>query len=241
MENRPCYDLDTLKSIIKIEGKIRNETPLRIGYGKSQSFTDATDNPILRVNGKPIIPGSSLKGALRSLAEAYVRSWSEEKYSFVCDLEDKECNSCDENKYCIPCIIFGFKDLSSRVYILDAIAENYSISQRTMVTISRVFGGQLPRHLYTLDYVEPGSFFNFSMFMYNLNIVDGESEEWKNKAVEVMRYLLKTLVTEGIFIGAKKSAGFGLIKLTSGEVELRKLPDLTRPVKQNLMEVIKSW
>ncbi|MBB5254610.1 type III CRISPR-associated RAMP protein Csx7 [Sulfurisphaera ohwakuensis] len=240
-DGKPCYDLDVIRSIIKINGKIKNETPLRIGYGKSQSFTDPTDNLILKVNERPIIPGSSFKGALRSLAEAYVKSWNDPRY-IVCDLDDNKCTSCNgEEKYCIPCIIFGFKDLSSRVYILDAIAEKYSISQRTMVTINRVFGGQLPGHLYTLDYVEPNSVFNFSMFLYNLNIVDGETEEWRKKAVEVVRYLLKTLITDGIFIGAKKSAGFGLVKLTSGEIEIRKSPDLMKPTKLDLMEVAKSW
>jgi CRISPR-associated RAMP protein (TIGR02581 family) len=237
---KPCYDLDIIKSIIKITGKIKNETPLRIGYGKSQSFTDAIDNPILKVNGRPVIPGSSLKGALRSLAEAYVKSWNDSKY-IVCDLDDNNCSSCINEKYCIPCIIFGFKDLSSRVYILDAIAEEYSISQRTLVTINRVFGGQLPGNLYTLDYVEPNSIFKFSMFLYNINIVDEETEEWRKKTVEVVRYLLKTLITDGIFIGAKKSTGFGLIKLISGEIEIRKLPDLMKPIKLNLMEVVKSW
>lgn len=242
MVDEKCYDLDELKSIVKITGKIKNETPLRIGQGKSQSFIDQTDNPILRVRDRPVIPGSSLKGALRSLAEAYVKSWGDPKY-IVCDLDDKKCTSCssESNTFCIPCILFGFKDLSSRVYILDALAEEYSISQRTMVTINRVFGGQLPGHLYTLDYVEPNSTFNFTMFIYNLDIINGEEEEWRGKTVEVMRYLLKTLVTDGIFIGAKKSAGFGLIKLVSGKVEVRKKPDFTKPKELDLLEVIKSW
>lgn len=242
MENEKCYDLDELKTIVKITGKLKNETPLRIGYGKSQSFIDQTDNPILRVGDKPVIPGSSLKGALRSLAEAYVKSWGDPRY-IVCDLDDKECKSCsaEANTFCIPCILFGFKDLSSRVYILDALAEEYSVSQRTMVTINRVFGGQLPGHLYTLDYVEPNSTFNFTMFIYNLDIINGESEDWRAKTVEVMRYLLKTLATEGIFVGAKKSAGFGLIKLVSSKAEVRKVREFTKPQEVDLMEAIKSW
>ncbi|BCU70133.1 CRISPR-associated RAMP protein Csx7 [Stygiolobus caldivivus] len=244
MATNPCYDLDVIKSVVRISGKVKNETPLRIGYGKSQSFIDATDNPILRVNGKPVIPGSSFKGAFRSLAEAYVKSWNDPKY-VVCDLDDDDCPSCVEDekgaKFCIPCIIFGFKDLSSRVYILDSVAEDYTISQRTMVTINRVFGGQLPGHLYTLDFVDPNATFNFTMFLYNLDIVNGETEEWRKKTVEVMRYVLKTLITDGIFMGAKKSAGFGLVKLVSGEVEVRKLPDLMKSTKLDLMEVVKSW
>lgn len=242
MENKEkeCYDLHKIKTIVKITGKIKNESPLRIGSGKSQSFTDPTDNPIMRVGDRPVIPGSSLKGALRSLAEIYVKSWNDKKYT-VCDLDDNDCKSCDDETYCIPCILFGFKDLSSRVYITDALAEEYSISQRTMVAINRVFGGQHPGHLYMLDYVEPNSTFNFTMFVYNLDFINGEGDDWKMKAVEVMRYLLKTLATEGIFIGGRKSVGYGLIKLVSGKIEVRKISDFNKPQELDLMEVVSSW
>jgi CRISPR/Cas system CSM-associated protein Csm3 (group 7 of RAMP superfamily) len=104
-----------------------------------------------------------------------------------------------------------------------------------------VFGGQHPGPLYTLDYVEPNSTFNFTMFIYNLDIINGESEDWRAKTVEVMRYLLKTLATEGIFVGAKKSAGFGLIKLVSSKAEVRKVREFTKPQEVDLMEAIKWW
>jgi len=229
-----CYDLDRITSIIKVEGYLVNETPLRVGSGKTQTFTSITDNPLLTINGKPIIPGSSLKGALRSLAEAYVKSWTEDKYNKVCDIDDEECESCKNGKYCIPCTIFGFKDLSGRVYILDAIAEEYTISQRTMVAIDRVFGGQLPGHLYSLDFVEPGGKFKFTMFIYNLDFINGEVTEWKAKAVEVMRFLINSMI-QGIFIGARKTTGFGLIKLTQPKFYLSK-GDLLK-----LQEVKPSW
>lgn len=229
-----CYDLDVIKSIIKIEGKIVNETPLRIGTGKVQEFEEPTDNPVIKTNGVPLIPGSTLKGALRSLAEAYVKGWNNDKYPVIdLDADEKRNPSClkegTTEYYCIPCILFGFKDLSSRVYILDAVAEQgFTISQRTMVTIHRVFGGQYPRHLYTLDFVNPGAKFNFNIYIYNLNIIKGENEEWKIKAIEVMKYLLRTLTEEGIFIGSKKSAGFGLIRLTEGKVYLYERPEFTK-------------
>ncbi|AWR96115.1 CRISPR-associated RAMP protein [Acidianus sulfidivorans JP7] len=240
-------DLDVIKSIVKIEGKLRNETPLRIGKGRSQDFSDPSDNPIIKYNDKPLIPGSSLKGAFRSLIESYTLSLNDNNY-YVCDLDDNNCPSCKEekdkegntvSKYCIPCILFGFKDLASRVYILDSLAEKYSISERTMVTINRVFGGQLPGHLYKLDYVDPGAEFSFTMIIYNLNLIEGEKEEWKKKCIDALKSLLKTLNKEGIFIGAKKSAGFGLIKLVEGKVTLYKAPNLVSPaVTKELKEVI---
>lgn len=82
--------------------------------------------------------------------------------------DEKVCNSCGNGTCCIPCVIFGFKDLSSRVYILDAEADNYKINTRTMVAINRVFGGQMTGNLYNLDFVEPGANFKFRMYIYNL-------------------------------------------------------------------------
>lgn len=235
-----CEDLDRITKIVKIEGKLRNETPLRVGYGKSQSFIEATDNPIIKRDEKPIIPGSTLKGAFRSFVESYTKSLGEDKY-IVCDLTDEECKSCSEDgkKYCIPCILFGFKDLASRVYILDSVALNFSISQRTMVTINRVFGGQMPGHLYTLDFVEPNAEFSFTMYVYNLDIINGEKEEWKGKSAEALKHLLRYLTKEGIFIGARKSVGFGLVRLTNATVTLYEAPDLVTPkLTKRLEEVL---
>jgi CRISPR-associated RAMP protein (TIGR02581 family) len=233
-----CADLDLISTIIKLEGKIVNLTPLRVSQGKTQDFTETTDNPVMKIKGKPVIPGSTLKGAFRSMVEAYVKSLNDPKYR-VCGINDDECTSCDGNgTYCIPCILFGFKDLASRVYILDSVAEEFSFGQRTMVTINRLFGGQHPEHLYTLDFVEPNSKFNFSMIMYNLDIVNQEKEDWKKVSVDALKYVLKTLLTEGIFVGGGKSVGYGLIRLTEGKLKLYKSPDLLTPKEYDLAKVI---
>ena len=232
-----CADLDVISTIVKIEGKLRNETPLRVGTGKTQNFMESTDNPVIKRGDKPIIPGSTLKGAFRSLAESYIKSLNDSKY-YVCEIKDDDCKSCDSDKYCIPCILFGFKDLASRVYILDSVAQSFTISQRTMVAISRVFGGQMPGHLYTLDFVEPNAVFSFSMLIYNLDIVNGEKEEWKAKSVETLKYLLKLFTKEGIFIGARKSVGLGLTKLVEATVSLYKAPNLVSPVVSKKLEEV---
>ncbi|WP_062414743.1 hypothetical protein [Sulfolobus acidocaldarius] len=53
----PCHDLHNIYMIAVVEGELVNETPLRVGQGRSSSFDELTDNPIMRRNGKPIIPG----------------------------------------------------------------------------------------------------------------------------------------------------------------------------------------
>lgn len=60
-----------IKAIKQIKGKIRVETGLHIGGSTETMEIGGVDNPILRntVNNEPYIPGSSLKGKMRSLME----------------------------------------------------------------------------------------------------------------------------------------------------------------------------
>lgn len=60
-----------LLGIEKITGKIRLKTGLHIGAGDSDMSIGGTDNPVVKhpFTREPYIPGSSLKGKIRSLLE----------------------------------------------------------------------------------------------------------------------------------------------------------------------------
>ncbi|RMH12955.1 MAG: type III-A CRISPR-associated RAMP protein Csm3 [Gammaproteobacteria bacterium] len=62
-----------MKSIRKIIGTIEVVTGLRIGGSADTMEISGLDNPIIRnpATGEPFIPGSSLRGKMRSLAEWY--------------------------------------------------------------------------------------------------------------------------------------------------------------------------
>lgn len=62
-----------LKSVRQITGRIVVETGLRIGGSQETMEISGNDNPIIRnpANAEPYVPGSSLKGRMRSLAEWY--------------------------------------------------------------------------------------------------------------------------------------------------------------------------
>ncbi|MFO0827629.1 MAG: type III-A CRISPR-associated RAMP protein Csm3 [Phycisphaerales bacterium] len=62
-----------LKGIRSLTGRILVETGLRIGGSAETMEISGLDNPILRNprTGEPFIPGSSLRGRMRSLAEWY--------------------------------------------------------------------------------------------------------------------------------------------------------------------------
>lgn len=62
-----------LKNVRRITGRIVVETGLRIGGSAETMEISGNDNPIIRnpATAEPFIPGSSLKGRMRSLAEWY--------------------------------------------------------------------------------------------------------------------------------------------------------------------------
>lgn len=75
--------------IIPIEGTIEVITGLHIGGGDDVMSIGGIDNPVIKTSeGKPYIPGSSIKGKMRSLLE-----W---KYGLVLVKDDK--NESDEDK-----------------------------------------------------------------------------------------------------------------------------------------------
>ncbi len=60
-----------LTHIRKITGRIELVSGLHIGGGNTEMHIGGTDNPVIKnpVTGQPYIPGSSLKGKMRSLVE----------------------------------------------------------------------------------------------------------------------------------------------------------------------------
>ena len=52
---------------LEIQGALELKSPLHIGAGTSSPLTDA---PVLRINGKPFLPGTSLRGVLRHLLQS---------------------------------------------------------------------------------------------------------------------------------------------------------------------------
>jgi len=87
-----------------IRGKLRCETGLRIGGTIEGYEIGGMDNPVLRdpVTDYPYIPGSSIKGKMRSLME-----WALGKITIGdCKKKDGEIHSCS-NPNCVICRIFG--------------------------------------------------------------------------------------------------------------------------------------
>ncbi len=223
-------DFDRIYSLIEIHGVLVNETPLRIGTGKESE--KRVDQLIIKVNGKPIIPGSSLKGALRSFAEKIARTSGYK----VCDPFSKKDKEWEEkNGPCIICQIFGGggarkNRLASHIIFFDALPKDFKIGYITRVGIDRFRGGARSGALFRTEYVEPNSRWEFKVKIYNLDMIDknkppGLNDEEYYSKVELIRQVFLTLSKYGMFIGGNRSIGYGLVKL---------LPDETRVIKYTI-------
>jgi len=225
-------DFDELKVLYEIKGILINETPLHVGSGRDIAPASAVDNPIVRVktliDGRPVevpyIPGSSLKGVLRSTAERLYRSKGEK----VCDPFDegskKDVGECgEEGEPCLICRIFGGgadpHRVASHVAIFDALPKeprDPSILQRTRVAIDRDFAAARPRLLFTDEYVQPNVKWEFKMRIINIDLEGDEPE------ARVLKELLRLMVDPGIQVGGLKSVGAGLVRLLPEETEVKK-------------------
>ncbi|HHY39244.1 MAG TPA: hypothetical protein GX507_10005, partial [Clostridia bacterium] len=87
-------------------------TPLHIGCGSFRLSQGKVAYGFYRRNGRPAIPGSSLKGAVRSLAEAASRSCATLPTRNCPRLEDAlprgAGKSCNDESACPSCRLFGF-------------------------------------------------------------------------------------------------------------------------------------
>ncbi|MDP9486134.1 MAG: type III-A CRISPR-associated RAMP protein Csm3 [Actinomycetota bacterium] len=96
-----------LRAKVVIEGELEVLTGLHVGSAAAGMQIGSVDAPVVRdpVTGRPYIPGSSLKGKLRSLLEAaegkpYNRSGGR-------DVRRHECDSREDALGCAVCRLFG--------------------------------------------------------------------------------------------------------------------------------------
>lgn len=87
-----------LKDYKKITGTLKCETGLHIGGSAEQIEIGGVDLPIIKhpISGEPFIPGSSLKGKMRSQMEKKLDKFTQDGKPCGCGQQD-----------CLVCIVFG--------------------------------------------------------------------------------------------------------------------------------------
>ncbi|MDD2366188.1 MAG: type III-A CRISPR-associated RAMP protein Csm3 [Desulfuromonadaceae bacterium] len=205
-----------LNSYSKVTGVIRCETGLRIGGSKDSLEIGTSDNPIIRhpISGLPYIPGSSLKGKMRSLLEVKAGTFSQR--GGACD-----CGKYDE---CEICRLFGCgspqkaKEMTRLIFrdamvtkvaeeiLRDAQAEkgvNFA-EVKNENWIDRTTGKAGNGGIRNQERVPEGTTFDFEI---SVRVFDCDNkEQFKNKLVEGLKLM------ECDYLGSSGSRGYGQIK-----------------------------
>lgn len=211
----------SFKKNLLITGTIEVKTGLHIGGPEGTLEIGAIDNRIIidpRTN-MPIIPGSSIKGKMRSLLEmsekSYDRDGSPHSHKDKC-----------KDTTCPICRIFGTSselDIGpTRLIVRDAFMtdpeEDISevIELKTENVINRLQGkAESPR---TQERVSAGTSFNFNMVYSIYDSVDTDS----------LRYLFSGMnLLEDSYIGGSGTRGYGKITFKDISLTIKSKNDYT--------------
>lgn len=234
---------DVLMRTVLIEAYFKNEEPLRIGSGKaSAKLSQLVDLPVIRIlkliDGRPVeevyVPGSSIKGTIRSTAERLAKARGLD----VCSgLGNETCMSRNNRmlerrieellrngdlanareliwKYaCLHCKLFGAPSLSSHIDFSDAYPTTspVSIGVKPGVAISRRTGAVERGALYQVEYVQPGHVFKLDIHGTNL----------PNYALGLLSAALLELHEGRTKLGGFKTRGFGRVSFSKLSITLK--------------------
>lgn len=235
-----------------IKGILRANTPLHIGAGQD-SFNpiQADKGVIVDHNGNPYIPGSSLKGVLRTYIEIMINSGINPEYK-SCLIVNNPCLNDSlvkqiKNKYnnekihkdlkiaqeiyenmCDVCKVFGSNFFSSKLSFRDCtlISEKAYIQKRDGVAIDRDTGTAADNKKYDYEQVSAGTEFDFYMSIDNL-----EDEHF-----DLFKIILNALLSGEIQIGGKTTYGLGNIQLTDNKVYKITIENLKQYLLSGLTE-----
>ncbi|MDY6822377.1 MAG: type III-A CRISPR-associated RAMP protein Csm3 [Thermodesulfobacteriota bacterium] len=217
-----------LENIKTISGKIHLVTGLHIGASNETIEIGGLDQPIIKNplpdNGEPYIPGSSLKGKMRSLIEI-----KEDRYQQSGNNKGAPCQCGDKD--CPVCPVFGTsaareakkaEDIgSTRLIVRDAMLTDYWQNQfrsgdlpmevKYENVINRISG--TAKHPRPLERVPAGVEFAFNI---SFKVFDSE----KDKSGEYFQTVLKAMkMLEMDALGGSGSRGSGQVKFTDVKID----------------------
>ena len=184
-------NIAALREKIVIKGDFILQSPLRIGAGESGE--QETDIYVLKNRAqKPIIPGSSLAGILRSAC----RSLKNEEPSFVNILFGGEHLPYTHTKKEIR---------QSAIDVNDIVLEDFQIVIRDGVAINHKTGTSIDGSKHNYEAVDEGAHGKLELVV----TVRKEHEDSRRDIEELSRTIAQMLV-QGIRIGSLTTKGFGL-------------------------------
>lgn len=223
-----------LKGRVFITFDIRAVTGLHIGGSDAGVEIGGVDKTVIRdkLTNRPYIPGSSLKGKMRSLLEKYHNkpiNFPKNKPAF------HVCQSAEPYKTCQVCQVFGVSGeqefaTPTRLVVRDAFLSEGSAKGlenaqtdlpytevKTEVSIDRVTSAANPRQM---ERVPAGAIFDKAEMVFSLYEGTDCSAQ---KDLERLSVLLEAMqLVEDDYIGGLGSRGSGKVAFTNIQVSFRK-------------------
>lgn len=224
---------------IIISGYIRAVTGLHVGKGKEGVMIGGVDNPIMRdaLTNKPYIPGSSLKGKMRSLAEK--RDLKAQPNTNIGTGRTKVRIHVCSDPNCYVCPIYGTpgqekSDAPTRLLVRDISLEKDSAKQLSELSldqpytevkyeagIDRITSEANPR---PLERVPADSL--FGPFEMIFSVYD------KVKDLNLLKKLFEALyLLEDDYLGGSGSRGSGKVKFEGLVIQLKPVSAYSNPTE----------
>jgi len=209
------------------KGVIKTLTGIHIGASKESLEIGGLDAPVIKhpVTGEPYIPGSSLKGKLRSLLEIKFRT--EDGLEFNSEMKVggnlirlHVCKKYEDALNCKVCRVFGASgdtNFPARIKLRDARLTTFSqefIKDGTEIkfenSLDRITAASNPRQI---ERVPAGTEFEFEI-IYNVEDLDQLGDDLNN--------ILSTMeLLEDDALGGHGSRGYGRVKFYFYDVTAR--------------------
>jgi len=176
----------------------------------------------------PYIPGSSLKGVVRSHAERLLRTL---QVNYSCDITEKGCPPEEGDHYrnhCYACRTFGSTKIASRTRITDAYPWKVGASQEEVEEIVTKIDERIPIELRTNVKIDRRKGTAAGGGPFECEVVTGGSfyGELTIRNYQLWQIALLALVLRDINdgyqkLGAGKSRGFGWVRVSVQEFEFQ--------------------
>lgn len=215
----------TLESKYIIRGKIKAETGLHIGGTSSGLSIGSADSTVIRhpISDEPFIPGSSIKGKMRSLTELSYGEVGQTKMGAV-------HHGASEKDDKLPGMLFGTSNNTatqhpSRIIVRDAMLSeegkdlfrNTPFTEvKTEVVIDRITSKAMPRQV---ERVPSGATFDLNIV---LNVFKEEKDNFQAFDGAAIDHVLAALqLLQDDYVGGNGSRGYGQISIQIDDIICR--------------------
>lgn len=215
----------TKLDVIELSGKINVLSGLHIGAGQDEIKIGGIDNPVIKnpLTDRPYIPGSSLKGKIRTLLEWKYGKIGENGSPYSAESEEGHLitrifgNGKSDDKYKGGPTRVIFHDCSLDKKNADKLVEKNALTeQKVEVSINRINGtaaGSGPRHV---ERVPAGAIFDFKLSYLIFNDEDKK---------DFPQLFLGMKLLELTALGGSGSRGYGKIEFEFEQDVAKRFPD----------------